>query len=112
VLYRSSVFDNLAAGNGPHVRYTLNGRGYDMGYYLGDDIYPEWMTLITTDSRPQSRKQRIFTTKQHAHRKDVERAFGVLQAKYAICKRPARMWDHEDLKYIIDRIVILHNMGI
>jgi hypothetical protein len=42
----------------------------------------------------------------------VERAFGVLQAKYAICKRPVRMWDHDDLKYIIDCIVILYNMGI
>ena len=42
----------------------------------------------------------------------MERAFGVLQAKYAICKGPSRLWKHEDLKYIMDCIVILHKMGI
>ena len=66
-----------------------------------------------TDIRkPQSRKQKLFTAKQHEYRKDVERAFGVLQAKYAICKGPSRLWKHEDLKYIMDCIVILHKMGI
>jgi hypothetical protein len=54
----------------------------------------------------------LFTRKHHEYRKDVERAFGVLQAQYAICKGPARLWSQEDLKYIMDCIVILHNMGI
>jgi hypothetical protein len=30
VLHRSPIFDNLAVGNGPQVRYMVNGREYDM----------------------------------------------------------------------------------
>jgi hypothetical protein len=30
VLHRSPIFDNLVARNGPQVRYTVNGREYDM----------------------------------------------------------------------------------
>jgi len=42
----------------------------------------------------------------------VERTFGVLQAKYAIIKGPARRFKPVALKYIVDCIIILHNMGI
>jgi predicted hydrolase (HD superfamily) len=35
-----------------------------------------------------------------------------MQAKYAIMKGPARLWSQEDLKYIVDCVIILHNMGI
>jgi hypothetical protein len=80
--------------------------------HLADRIYPEWATLITDISRPQTSQQQLFTRKHHEYRKDVERAFGVLQAQYAICKGPARLWNQEDLKYIMDCIVILHNMSI
>jgi hypothetical protein len=85
---------------------------YNMGYYLTDDIYPPWAALISSISGPQSNKQKYFTSKQHEYRKDVERAFGVLQTKYAIIKGPTRLWNPHDLKYIVDCFVILHNMGI
>ena len=49
---------------------------------------------------------------QAKYQKDVECTFGILQAKYAIIKGPARMWDHDDLKNIVDCVIILHNMGI
>jgi hypothetical protein len=46
VLHWSPVFENLAKGVGPFVNYTMNGKEYDMGYYLADGIYPCWATLI------------------------------------------------------------------
>lgn len=42
----------------------------------------------------------------------MERAFGVLQGKYAIMKGHAIFWDQIDLKYIVDWIIVLHNMSI
>jgi hypothetical protein len=40
------------------------------------------------------------------------RCFGVLQGQYAIIKGPAHMWYQEDLRYIVDCVVILHNMAV
>ena len=112
VLHRSPVFDDLARGIGPAVKFKVNGRDHDMGYYLADGIYPPWATLINGVSSPQSSKHKYFTLKQVAYRKDVERTFGVLQAKYAIIKGPARRFKPVALKYIVDCIIIMHNMGI
>jgi hypothetical protein len=36
----------------------------------------------------------------------------VLQAKYQIIKGHTRLWDVYDLKYIIDCVIILHNICI
>ena len=57
-------------------------------------------------------KKAHFAKMQEALRKDMERAFGVLQARFAIVKGPARFWDQEDLYYIMQTCVILHNMII
>ena len=67
VLHRSPVFDDLARGIGPAVKFKVNGRDYDMGYYLADGIYPPWATLINGVSSPQSNKHKYFTLKQAAY---------------------------------------------
>ncbi|KAK1609259.1 hypothetical protein QYE76_032932 [Lolium multiflorum] len=59
-----------------------------------------------------TRKEACFTKNQEACRKDIERAFGVLQAKFAIVRGPARFWDKETLVDIMTCCVILHNMII
>ena len=108
-----------------------------MGYYLADGIYPNCATLVKTISLPQSAKKKVnpvhiysicacwpsqiilistldtiqhFEQKQEAVRKDVQRAFGVLQARFAIICGPARMCRLEDLKTILKACNILHNM--
>ncbi|RWR88466.1 nuclease [Cinnamomum micranthum f. kanehirae] len=45
-------------------------------------------------------------------RKDVECAFGVLQARFAIVRGPARLFQLTDLKYIMMACIILRNMMI
>ncbi|XP_024164217.1 uncharacterized protein LOC112171237 [Rosa chinensis] len=47
---------------------------------------------------------------QEVYRKDVERAFGILQARWAIIRGSARGWSKENLQYIMMTCIILRNM--
>ena len=55
-----------------------------MGYYLVDGIYPQWATFVKTITNYQGYKKKYFAKAQEAVRKDVERAFGVLQAQFTL----------------------------
>ncbi|XP_033140897.1 putative nuclease HARBI1 [Brassica rapa] len=110
VLDRSPVFDDVIQGQAPQVTYYVNGREYRMGYYLTDGIYPKWSTFIQSIPLPQSPQAVLFAQQQEAARKDVERAFGVLQARFAIVKNPALFWDKAKIGKIMRACIILHNM--
>ncbi|XP_028052813.1 uncharacterized protein LOC114257248 [Camellia sinensis] len=84
MLERSFVFSKLAQGRALAVNYTLNGNEYTMGYYLANA--------------------------QEATIKDIERAFGVLQARFAIVRRSTCFWNTKMLKYIMKACIILPNM--
>lgn len=112
VLDRSPVFSLLAEGRAPPCHYSINGNNYSMGYYLADGIYPKWATFVKTIPSPRGRKEIHFSKAQESARKDVERAFGVLQARFAIVRGPARFWRPETLKDIMKACIILHNMII
>ena len=57
-------------------------------------------------------KKKHFAKAQELARKDVERAFGVLQARFAIVRGPTRFWDEETLADIMKACIIMHNMVI
>ncbi|XP_058782776.1 uncharacterized protein LOC131657378 [Vicia villosa] len=110
VLNQSNLFNDILEGHAPNVQYTINGTSYNMGYYLADGIYLEWATFVKTISMPQGEKKKLFAQHQESARKYVERAFGVLQSRFAIIRGPARAWHMETLKYTIYACIILHNM--
>lgn len=90
----------------------MNGTEYTTPYYLADGIYPKWPTLIQSIREPRSAKDRHFARLQEAYRKDVERAFGVLQARFAIITRPARTWSRNHLSLIMRACIVMHNMVV
>jgi hypothetical protein len=112
VLHRSPLFDRLSNGEALEVKYTINGHDYYMDYYLADGIYPTWSTFVKTKKALVNAKDKNFAKTQEAQRKDVERAFGVLQAHFAIVRGPARFWDEATLRDIMTACVIMHNMII
>ncbi|CAH9116217.1 unnamed protein product [Cuscuta epithymum] len=112
VLDRSPLFDDIINDVAPTCEFRVNGHQYNMGYYLSDGIYPQYATLIQTISQPCSVKEKLFAKRQESVRKDVERAFGVLQSRWHIVKGQACMWSAKDLGKIMKTCIILHNMII
>ena len=72
--------------------------------------FTEWATFVKSVSMPQGDKRKLFAQYQEDARKDIERAFGVLQSRFAIICNPARSWHLDSLKRIMDTCIILHNM--
>lgn len=70
--------------------YMINGTIRDYCYFLVDGIYPCWSIFMKTNSVPTTDMELKFSKRQEAVRKDIERCFGVLTAKYTILEKPLR----------------------
>ncbi|XP_062217726.1 uncharacterized protein LOC133917930 [Phragmites australis] len=105
-----AVASRLTDGTAPPVSYTINGNTYDIGYYLGDGIYPKWTTIVKPISAPRVNKSMHFSGIQVAVQKDVEGAFGVLQLRFTIIRGPTSVWNQSTLHSIMTACVIMHNM--
>lgn len=112
VLDHSDLHNDAINGKAPVISYQVNGNEYQMGYWLADGIYPSHQCFIKTIPNPQGRKSSVFAQKQEAKRKDIERAFGILQARFHILTTPCRLWDRDAMKTVIKACVILHNLII
>ena len=66
VLKSSNLFSKFAQGTAPPSNYTIQGKEYNMGYYLADGIYPKWSTTVQTISDPQGpNKSYLQQDKKH-----------------------------------------------
>uniref|UniRef100_A0A0D3D5W6 DDE Tnp4 domain-containing protein n=1 Tax=Brassica oleracea var. oleracea TaxID=109376 RepID=A0A0D3D5W6_BRAOL len=86
VLDRSHVFDDIIKGQAPQA------------------------TFIQSIPIPQGPKAVLFVQHQEAVRKEVERAFVVLKAHFAIVKNPSLSLDKVKIGKIMRACIILHNM--
>ncbi|GKB04457.1 ALP1-like protein isoform X1 [Tanacetum coccineum] len=110
VLYGSLLFDKKLADTAPECPFVVNGHTYRKYYYLADGIYPAWSTFVKTFPVARDEKSLKFKRVEEAARKDIERAFGVLQSRWGIIRQPARPYQINTLKRIMYCCIMLHNM--
>ncbi|CAN6574891.1 unnamed protein product [Malus baccata var. baccata] len=84
-----------------HAFFGSPGSNNDINVLWSSPLFDE----VVNGWAPEFRYKR-----QESYRKDVERAFGILQARWAIVRGPARFWQPEDLHSIMMTCIILHNM--
>jgi hypothetical protein len=68
--------------------------------------------FVKSIQKPQTTKHKLFAEHQDGARKDVECAFGILQSRFHILHRPARLYEQGNLQNIMLACIILHNMII
>jgi hypothetical protein len=88
----------------------VNGSTFTIPYWLADGIYPTHHCFVKAISNPTTRKQKKFSTMQESKRKDIERAFGMLQARFHILTTPCRLWSRDTMYSVMKTCVVLHNL--
>ncbi|XP_053698868.1 uncharacterized protein LOC128745822 [Sabethes cyaneus] len=112
ILDRSPLVNNIVNGGTLDAKYRLNGKQRHQGYLLADGIYPDWAVFVKTISNPKNAKEKLFSKLQESYRKDVERAFGIMVKCFHILAYPARLFDVNVLKNVLQTCIILHNMRV
>nr|GEW62966.1 protein ALP1-like [Tanacetum cinerariifolium] len=110
VLNHSPLFDDLLDDIALVAPFECNGVTFEKGYYLADNIYPQWSSFVKSFTVANSVKNALFKRKQESARKDVERAFGVLQGRWHIICQSARAWTVNKLRRVVYTCIILHSM--
>ena len=64
--------------------YEIDGKVFSELFVLVDGIYPEISRFVKTYEEPLTADRKRYAKWQEASRKDVERAFGVLQQKFHV----------------------------
>ena len=95
------------------VPFDIAGMAFNMTFLLVDGIYPKYSRFVKGITEPIGRREKKFTQWQEAARKDIERAFGVLQqAKFQVLARPIHTMNLERIGKKVACCLILHNMCV
>ncbi|GKB33837.1 F-box protein-like protein isoform X1 [Tanacetum coccineum] len=92
VLNNSLLFDNLLDDIFLVASFKVNGVTFPSGYYLAEGIYPRWASFVKLFTIARDEKTTVFKRRQEGARKDVERAFGVLQRRWEIIQQLTRAY--------------------
>ncbi|XP_057723732.1 uncharacterized protein LOC130939660 [Arachis stenosperma] len=88
--------------------WKVSGSNNDINVLDHSPIFDD--ILNDRSPKPQGEKHKLFAQYQEGQKKDVEQAFGVLQARLAIIRGPARFWEKKKFANIMRAYIILHNM--
>tara|TARA_R110002050_G_scaffold76581_1_gene163667 strand:+ start:292 stop:1143 length:852 start_codon:yes stop_codon:yes gene_type:complete len=109
---RSPLWVHVAEGSFPSVAYQMVQGTESQLYFAADNIYPQFPIFMQSCGDSSNPVIHFFSKRLEAVRKDVERAFGILQARFAFLKKPVLLWSLERMETTVLCCIILHNMII
>jgi hypothetical protein len=111
LLNRSYVRVEQEAGVVP---YYIPGeeRPFHKTFLLVDGAYPRYCRFVRTINPPITQQEKNFSKWQEGARKDIERAFGVLQCRFKAMCTPILSSTMFGATNLTACCIILHNMGV
>lgn len=94
------------------VKYHICNTKITKPYFLADKIYPEPALFVEKTVSLSTKEESFSAIKQKGRRKNVERAFRVLQRKYHILKRDFRLQCKEWMATVVKCCVVIHDVMV
>ena len=94
------------------IPYDIAGYQFEQFHILVDGIYPPYSRFVSTIANPIYWYEKRYAKWQEATRKDIERAFGVLQGMFQYTARPLKELDLLKIGKRVNSCLILHNMCV
>jgi hypothetical protein len=96
------------------VPFFIDGEmeGFNKTYFLVDGIYPRYTRFVKGMRQPILEEDKRFTKWQESARKDIERAFGVLQCRFKAIAYPIHFINQDSIYHMAACCLILHNMVV
>jgi hypothetical protein len=96
------------------VPFFIDGEieGFKKTYFLVDGIYPRYTRFVKGMRDPILEEDKRFTKWQESARKDIERAFGVLQCRFKAIAYPIHFLNQDSIYHMAACCLILHNMTV
>jgi hypothetical protein len=92
--------------------FQVGNKVFKRLWLMVDGIYPELARFVKTIQEPYGHAACRYASWQEAARKDIERAFGVLQRKFHVLVKKIEMWYVGDISSVMHTCIILHNMMV
>jgi Plant transposon protein len=94
------------------VPYSIANQPFTKMFILVDGAYPRFDRFVKPMKFPILPEEKKFKEWQAACRKDIERAFGVLQGQWQAVASPIKLWDINDVAAMVKCCLCLHNMCV
>lgn len=88
------------------VPYNILAEEFDKLFILVDGIYPQYARFVRGFKEPTTDMESRYTGWQEGARKDIERAFGVLQAKFQYITRPILQMNLKEIAARVSTCII------
>jgi Plant transposon protein len=110
--YQSFLDGRMSELESDAVPFSIADEQFDKMFVLTDGAYPQFDRFVKPLRFPVLREERKFMEWQSASRKDIERAFGILQGKFHAVARPIQLHSIKEIATMVKCCLCLHNMCV